>query len=165
MGIRRPPPQQGGLFGAGPAATLFNVETDGGQMVRCQFRGQLNAMLRRDDRIIVRGFVMKGVLYARLIVDQWGTEIGRAQCVVATAAFADPWAREVEILRQWRDLVLSQCSLGRALVAWYWRAGPRMAAPVSRSRALRAMVRLALLPVCAVAAVAVMIAMKGHRYE
>ncbi|HON60103.1 MAG TPA: hypothetical protein PLT45_11300, partial [Smithella sp.] len=65
----------------------------------------------------------------------------------ATAAFGTPMARQVEVLRQFRDRYLLSWEAGRRFVAWYYRNGPVAARYIQDKPMLRAAVRLALYPV------------------
>lgn len=49
------------------------------------------------------------------------------KCFIATAAFSDEDAPEVERLRRFRDEVLMPTPAGRAFVRWYYGAGPHLA--------------------------------------
>jgi len=72
-------------------------------------------------------------------------------CFVATAAFGADWAAEVQVLRDFRDRYLLKSSLGRVLVAWYYRHGPALARLVADNEALKLAVRVSLLPLVLVA--------------
>ena len=67
-------------------------------------------------------------------------------CFVATAAFGTPMAREVSVLREFRDDVLLPHAGGRAAVAAYYRIGPAFARVIAHSDTLRALVRAGLAP-------------------
>jgi hypothetical protein len=54
-------------------------------------------------------------------------------CFVATAAYRDPLHPDVVFLRSVRDTVLVHYLLGRIFIAAYWKIGPILARPVSRS--------------------------------
>ncbi|BAU56619.1 serine protease [Halorhodospira halochloris] len=64
-----------------------------------------------------------------------------SRCFIATAAYGSPYAAEVESLREFRDAVLIQHGLGRALVSAYYRVSPPLAAWVAESDTLKAWVR------------------------
>ncbi|MCC5986161.1 MAG: hypothetical protein JJT95_00670 [Pararhodobacter sp.] len=55
---------------------------------------------------------------------------GAGTCFVATAAYRDPWHPDVKYLRAFRDQWLAHRAWGRAFIAFYWRVGPKLAAPV-----------------------------------
>ena len=62
---------------------------------------------------------------------------GGGGCFVATAAFGDANHPDVELLRRFRDKVLSQHELGRDFIAIYQRFGPVLAGFVMNRRMLR----------------------------
>lgn len=68
-------------------------------------------------------------------------------CFIATAAWGTPIAREVNLLRGWRDKYLLTSVAGVAFVDLYYRLSPAVAEHVARSPLLAAGVRLMLLPV------------------
>lgn len=65
----------------------------------------------------------------------------RGSCFIATAAFNDVDALEVQILRQWRDETLLQYSLGRQFVKFYYSVSPPLAQGLDRLPVLKAPVR------------------------
>jgi hypothetical protein len=65
-------------------------------------------------------------------------------CFIATAAFGTPMAQEVETLRRFRDLKLKSSSIGRSLIAFYYRASPPLARTIARSKNMKALVRRSL---------------------
>ncbi len=67
-------------------------------------------------------------------------------CFLATAAYGTDSARELWVLRHFRDEVLLQTSLGTAFVDLYYRVSPRIAATVAPRPTLAALVRSALTP-------------------
>lgn len=73
-------------------------------------------------------------------------------CFIATAAYGFYGAGEVQLLRRFRDRYLLTHAPGRALVAWYYAHSPRWAAALNEHPALKAPVRIALLPGVALAA-------------
>jgi len=72
-------------------------------------------------------------------------------CFVATAAYGTPLAREVSVLRRFRDRQLGNHALGRAFVAAYGVAGPPLARVISELPALRAVARGVLSPIVKIA--------------
>lgn len=70
------------------------------------------------------------------------TKSKRGPCFVATAAFVDqPEAREVQILRLYRDQKLRPHPLGRALIFAYYKSSPPLAAWVLSSQLKRSISR------------------------
>ncbi len=69
-------------------------------------------------------------------------------CFIATAAYGTPTAGEIDVLREFRDLVLLESAAGSRFVALYYRLSPPAAEFISRSDFLRALVReMAVAPV------------------
>jgi hypothetical protein len=62
-------------------------------------------------------------------------------CFIATAAYGTDTAREIDILREFRDVILLPNGLGARFVSFYYRASPPMADFISQHDVLRAMVR------------------------
>jgi hypothetical protein len=86
-----------------------------------------------------------------VMVTQLGLNAGAgggngSTCFIATAAFGSPMAREVGVLREFRDDVLLPRAAGRAAVAAYYRIGPAFARVIAHSDTLRALVRAGLVP-------------------
>ena len=75
--------------------------------------------------------------------DYWEgpTDIG-CGCFIATAAYGTDTARELDILREFRDTVLLPDSLGARFVSLYYRTSPPVAGFISRYEVLRAAVRV-----------------------
>jgi len=67
-------------------------------------------------------------------------------CFIATAAFGTPMAREVSVLRTFRDRYLVKTTGGRAFVRWYYRHSPAVAGYIQRNDRARAAVRAGLRP-------------------
>jgi hypothetical protein len=68
-------------------------------------------------------------------------------CFVATAAYGTKLANEVEMLRHFRDAMLSRTVLGQLAVTAYYTFGPTVAGVVGESELLRTTARTALEPV------------------
>lgn len=62
------------------------------------------------------------------------------KCFVATVAFGEN-APELDVLRAFRDQVLSGSRAGRAFIEWYYRTGPSLAVWVSRRRGVKWLIR------------------------
>jgi hypothetical protein len=71
-------------------------------------------------------------------------------CFVATAAYGSLMANDVELLRHFRDSMLSSTVLGELAVETYYTFGPAVAHVVGESELLRATARAVLAPVVAV---------------
>ncbi len=76
-----------------------------------------------------------------------GSSGGGGGCFIATAAFGSPLAKEVGTLRRFRDRYLITHPLGRLFIALYYKWSPPIAEQVAKSQELRAVVRMALVPV------------------
>ena len=74
-------------------------------------------------------------------------------CFIATAAYGAPDALPVRILREFRDRRLLTHPTGRAVVAWYYRTSPALAAWLNEHPAAKPAVRMGLEPVIATAAI------------
>ena len=62
-------------------------------------------------------------------------------CFIATAAYGTPTAEQIDVLREFRDVVLLESATGSRLVALYYRLGPRVADFIAGSELLRTLVR------------------------
>jgi len=62
-------------------------------------------------------------------------------CFIATAAYGTDTAREIDVLREFRDEVLLPNSLGVRFVSFYYKNSPPMADFIARHDVLRAIVR------------------------
>lgn len=72
------------------------------------------------------------------------------ECFIATAAFGSKFEPAVVLLRHFRDAYLLTNQPGRALVNFYYRNSPPVAAYIADNPALKALVRAALAPVIGV---------------
>jgi len=63
-------------------------------------------------------------------------------CFIATAAYGTDTAREIDILREFRDAVLLPNSLGARFVSLYYRTSPPIADFISQQEVLRTVVRV-----------------------
>jgi pectin methylesterase-like acyl-CoA thioesterase len=66
-------------------------------------------------------------------------------CFIATAAYGSETAKEVDMLREFRDTVLLHSSLGTRLVSLYYETSPPMADFISQHEVLRTIVRVGFL--------------------
>jgi parallel beta-helix repeat protein len=64
-------------------------------------------------------------------------------CFIATAAYGTDTAKELDILREFRDTVLLPSNLGVRFVSFYYRIGPPIANLMSRHEVFRTAVRVA----------------------
>ena len=88
-----------------------------------------------------------GLTTSDTVTVQIGSSGGsRSPCFIATAAFGSGFDPCVNLLRDFRDRILMVHGAGRAFVAWYYRISPPIAAFIAGSDALRAVVRVMLLP-------------------
>ena len=76
-------------------------------------------------------------------------------CFIATAAYGNPMAEEIDVLRQFRDEYLLTNPVGQALVGLYYEISPQMADFIDEHPALKPIVRVGLLPAVALTTVAV----------
>jgi hypothetical protein len=62
-------------------------------------------------------------------------------CSIATAAYGTPTAEQIDVLREFRDVVLYKSTVGSQFVALYYRLSPPIADFIARSDLLRTLVR------------------------
>jgi len=62
-------------------------------------------------------------------------------CFIATAAYGTPTAEQIDVLREFRDVVLLKSTAGSQFVALYYRLSPPIADFIARSDLLRTLVR------------------------
>lgn len=71
---------------------------------------------------------------------------GDGDCFIATAAFGTPLARELYVLRDWRDDSLLPSAPGAAFVDTYYRLSPPLAKSIAERPMLRSAARAVLAP-------------------
>ncbi len=90
---------------------------------------------------------------ADFIWQEWGGGDGEDKislgggCFIATAAYGAPLHPFVKILRDFKDKYLMPSRLGRKIVDLYYRYSPFVADFIAKHKALKAMVRINLLPI------------------
>jgi hypothetical protein len=62
-------------------------------------------------------------------------------CFIATAAYGTPTAEQIDVLREFRDVVLLKSTVGSQFIALYYRLSPPIADFIARSDLLRTLVR------------------------
>jgi hypothetical protein len=67
--------------------------------------------------------------------------LGYFGCFIATAAYGTPTAEQIDVLRDFRDVVLLKSTTGSQFVALYYRLSPPIADYIARSELLRTFVR------------------------
>ena len=76
-------------------------------------------------------------------------------CFIATAAYGTPMAKEIKILREFRDKYLMTNPVGKGLVEFYYRVSPPIAEFITGHPSLKPIVRAGLVPAVAMGTVAV----------
>jgi len=71
---------------------------------------------------------------------------GGGGCFIATAAYGSPLEAHVIALRQFRDRYLQHSAIGRAIIRFYYRKSPPLAAFIARHESLRFGARVLLTP-------------------
>jgi len=76
--------------------------------------------------------------------------IKTSQCIVATAAYGSPLAKEVNTLRKWRDNKLARSGCGRLFIEIYYLISPPFAKVVANHSILRKLIRVLLKPLISI---------------
>jgi hypothetical protein len=92
---------------------------------------EFKAQLRYDGTIIEGG--------TRRFTTAPGASIGF--CFIATAAYGTPTAQQIDVLREFRDVVLLESAVGSQFVALYYQLSPPVADFIARSDLLRTLIR------------------------
>ncbi|MBI4698150.1 MAG: outer membrane protein transport protein [Nitrospirae bacterium] len=79
------------------------------------------------------------------------TSGGGGYCFIATAAYGSPLAKQVDLLRRFRDVYLLPYHLGRDMVNFYYRTGKPIAVYIESHSWLKPPVRLVLYPLVGLA--------------
>jgi hypothetical protein len=100
---------------------------------------QFKAQLRYNSTVI------EGAVYQFATAAGSSTSLsdllGYFGCFIATAAYGTPAAEQIDVLREFRDVVLLQSAVGSRFVALYYRLSPPVADLISGSTFLRTLVR------------------------
>jgi hypothetical protein len=67
---------------------------------------------------------------------------GGLECFIATAAYGSPTAEQLDVLREFRDVVLLPSSLGAEFVSLYYKISPPIAEVISQHDFLRTVVKV-----------------------
>jgi hypothetical protein len=73
---------------------------------------------------------------------EYPSQIPGCGCFIATAAYGTDTAKQLDILREFRDTVLLPNSLGAKFVSFYYRTSPPIANFISQHEVLRTVVRV-----------------------
>jgi hypothetical protein len=71
---------------------------------------------------------------------------GNGGCFIATAAYGSPMAKDVVLLQEFRDNILTNNSVGKMFVRFYYKFSPPIANYIGGSEGLRFVVRCSLVP-------------------
>lgn len=71
---------------------------------------------------------------------------GSSGCFIATAAYGSPMAKDVVLLKKFRDHFLMNNLLGKMFIKLYYKISPPLADVISRSEILKSAVRWSLVP-------------------
>jgi hypothetical protein len=104
-----------------------------------QTQYQFKAQLRYD------GTVIEGAVYQFTTAAGSSTNLNDLLayfgCFIATAAYGTPTAEQINVLREFRDVVLLKSTLGTIFVALYYRLSPPVADFIAGNEVVRILVR------------------------
>ena len=70
-----------------------------------------------------------------------------SNCFIATAAYGTPFAKEIDVLRIWRDTALTNSYIGRSFINFYYKFSPPIARNIEKSPTKKNIVRNLLNPI------------------
>ena len=114
--------------------TVDGVHSDTMADLGTQTGYEFKAQLRYDDTVI------EGELRRFATAADGRVGIG-ISCFIATAAYGTPNAAEIDVLREFRDVVLLESEAGSRFVAWYYRTSPPVAEFLAGNELLRTITR------------------------
>jgi len=76
----------------------------------------------------------------------WKIRTVKSDCFIATASYGTPFAKEIDVLRKWRDTSLMTNLFGKVFVKFYYTISPPIANIISKSGTLKKGVRTILNP-------------------
>jgi hypothetical protein len=116
-----------------------------------------------DDEEIHRHYTMFNVM-AQSELEKLEPKPAKTDCWVASELYG-PASQEVQVLRCWRDSVLSRRTLGRWFIACYYRTGPAIAMTIKKCQPLGAVLRVLIVGPCVALCSHLLIGGKEGRYE
>jgi hypothetical protein len=94
------------------------------------------AQLKYDDNVI-EGTTLQFTTEKPSTPPPWGS----GGCFIATAAYGTSTAKQIDVLREFRDVVLLKSTVGSQFVALYYRLSPPIANVIAGNEILRTLVR------------------------
>jgi hypothetical protein len=116
---------------AAPAAGYRFVEWTGDVGTIADVHAATTTIIMNGDYFITAVFQMT-------TPPPWGSGGG---CFIATAAYGTPTAKQIDVLREFRDMVLLKNTIGSQFVALYYRFSPPVADFIAGNEFLRTVVR------------------------